>query len=78
MVTAYVQKQSDGKQLPWISSSLTGDIYLTTGELDEAITESYNSGEYTTKAPDYKASIAVLPFKNYIGDEENEWLVEGQ
>ena len=78
-VTAYVQKESNGNQLPWISTSLIGDFYLVqgTGKTDNTVVinkKHINAVDIDNP----EVSIAVLPFKNYTGKSDQNWLVEGQ
>ena len=84
-VTAYVQQESNGNQLPWISTSLIGDFYLVQGsgktDNDDLINNkdvnvlNYDNISARTNT---ETSIAVLPFKNYTGKADQNWLVEGQ
>jgi len=82
-VTSYVNEQSYGTQLPWISSSLTGDIYFVKDEADvpEAQEKEDQFISSIAKLPDRsegEVSLAMLPFRNLTGKEENDWLVTGQ
>ncbi len=84
-VTAYVQEVSTGTQLPWVSTSLTGDVYFVKGS--SGVVNPVAAGSIVTQtgireeiAPRSKmeTSIAVLPFHNYMGDEGQDWLVASQ
>ncbi len=84
-VTAYVQEGSNGVQLPWLSSSLTGDIYFVKDSASIPDLPAPDQGllyvPTISKLPernDGDVSIAVLPFTNLTGDESNSWLVTGQ
>ena len=78
-VTAYVQKESNGNQLPWISTSLIGDFYLVqgSGKTDNTIVIK-NKDVDVLNTENTEVSVAVLPFRNYTGNTDQEWLVEGQ
>jgi len=84
-VTAYVIKNSDGQQLPWVSTSLTGDFFLVPGSgktepgMDnQEIDEIQSILDEATNRSDGEISIAILPFSNLTGDKEQEYLVRGQ
>ncbi len=84
-VTAYVQKISNGQQLPWVSTSLTGDFYLVpgSGKADNAIVINNKDVDVlnidkTTNRSNTEISIAVLPFSNLTGNIEQDYLVKGQ
>jgi TolB-like protein/Flp pilus assembly protein TadD len=83
-VTAYVQERSGGAQLPWVATSLTGDIYLVqeSGKTDNTIFygNKNNPPDYDNAAASIsrETSIAVLPFNNYTGSPDQEHLVAGQ
>jgi len=82
-VTSYVNEQSYGTQLPWISSSLTGDIYFVKDEADvpEAQEKEDLFISSISKLPDRSEgdiSLAMLPFRNLTGNQDSDWLVTGQ
>ncbi len=77
-VTAYVYKKSDNHQLPWVSTSLTGDFYLVPGSGKADNKEILNSPETKTNLTDIEKSIVVLPFKNLTGKPDQDYLVQGQ
>jgi len=84
-VTAYVLKKSDNKQLPWVSTSLTGDFYLVpgSGKSDYAMDLNYTVDnvlniDNAANRSDAEISIAVLPFTNLTGKAEQDYLVKGQ
>ena len=82
-VTAHVQKISNGQQLPWVSTSLTGDFYLVpgSGKADYAMVikdvDVLNIDNATNRS-NTEISIAVLPFSNLTGNPEQDYLVKGQ
>ncbi|MEN8120086.1 MAG: caspase family protein [Bacteroidota bacterium] len=78
-VTAYVQKKSKGHQLPWISTSLIGDFYLVQNpdKTDNTIVVK-DKDVKVIDTDNSEVSVAVLPFKNYTGKSDQNWLVEGQ
>jgi TolB-like protein/Flp pilus assembly protein TadD len=77
-VTAYVFKKSGKQQLPWVSTSLTGDFYLVpgTGKADNA--EVLNTPDATFNPANPEKSVVVLPFKNLTGKPDQDYLVQGQ
>jgi TolB-like protein/Flp pilus assembly protein TadD len=77
-VTAYVYKKSDNHQLPWVSTSLTGDFYLVPGSGKADNKEVLNSPDTKTNVTDIEKSIVVLPFKNLTGKPDQDYLVQGQ
>ncbi len=84
-VTAFVHNESDGVQLPWVSTSLMGDVYLATGSAIQDNTMAVSHEEAVTSRPDKipvrpmnDIAIAVLPFKDYTGKSEQDWFVESQ
>jgi TolB-like protein/Flp pilus assembly protein TadD len=84
-VTAYVQEESNGIQLPWLSSSLTGDIYFVKDSSSMPVLPEIDKKSLyvpsISKLPersDGEVSLAILPFNNLTGDESNSWLVTGQ
>jgi len=84
-VTAYVIKKSDGQQLPWVSTSLTGDFFLVPGSgktepgMDtKEIDEIQSIIDEATNRSDGEISIAILPFSNLTGNPEQDYLVKGQ
>lgn len=82
-VTAHVQKISNGQQLPWVSTSLTGDFYLVpgSGKADNAMVikdVDVLNIDNTTDRSNSEISIAVLPFTNLTGNAEQDYLVKGQ
>ncbi|MCK4345528.1 MAG: caspase family protein [Bacteroidales bacterium] len=82
-VTAYVYRKSNGQQLPWVSTSLTGDFFLVpgSGKADYAMVikdvDVLNIDNAASRS-DTETSIAVLPFSNLTGNPEQEYLVKGQ
>ena len=76
-VTAYVFKKSSNQQLPWVSTSLTGDFYLVPGSAT-ANTEALNRPEDDDNATNIEKSVVVLPFKNLTGNPDKDYLVQGQ
>ncbi|MBA7548730.1 hypothetical protein ES705_41196 [subsurface metagenome] len=78
-VTAYVYGKSNGQQLPWVSTSLTGDFFLVpgSGKSDYAM-DINNTVDNAATRSDTETSIAVLPFTNLTGNPEQEYLVKGQ
>jgi TolB-like protein len=77
-VTAYVYKKSDNHQLPWVSTSLTGDFYLVPGSGKADNKEVLNGPDTKTNLTDIEKSIIVLPFKNLTGKQDQDYLVDGQ
>jgi TolB-like protein/Flp pilus assembly protein TadD len=77
-VTAYVFKKSDSKQLPWVSTSLTGDFYLVPGSGKANNTEVLNSHDAKINPANPEKSVVVLPFKNLTGKPDQDYLVQGQ
>ena len=77
-VTAYVYKKSDNHQLPWVSTSLTGDFYLVPGSGKADNKEILNSPDAKTNLADIEKSVVVLPFKNLTGKQNQDYLVQGQ
>ncbi|MBA7516808.1 hypothetical protein ES705_08857 [subsurface metagenome] len=84
-VTAYVQKKSNGQQLPWVSTSLTGDFFLVPGSGKADYTMVINNKDVNvlnidniTNRSNTEISIAVLPFTNLTGNTEQDYLVKGQ
>jgi len=77
-VTAYVYKKSENHQLPWVSTSLTGDFYLVPGSGKADNKEVLNSPDTKTNLTDIEKSIVVLPFKNLTGKQDQDYLVQGQ
>ncbi|MCK4824300.1 tetratricopeptide repeat protein, partial [bacterium] len=84
-VTAHVQKKSNGQQLPWVSTSLTGDFFLVPGSgkadfgMDiKDIVEKLSEIDKTAKRSDTEISLAILPFSNLTGNREQEYIVRGQ
>lgn len=77
-VTAYVLKKSNNQQLPWVSTSLTGDFYLVPGSGKADNTQILSTAVIEKKAADNERSVVVLPFKNLTGKPDLEYLVEGQ
>lgn len=84
-VTAFVLRNSNGEQLPWVSTSLTADFFMvpgtavTTLPLDKDEVEIRKS--ITKNAEDSSeegVSLAVLPFANLTGNKEMNYLVNGQ
>jgi TolB-like protein/Flp pilus assembly protein TadD len=82
-VTAYVLKRSNNQQLPWVSTSLTGDFFLVpgSGKVDNTLPNTYPDSK-TSKNIDgnmtSERSIVVLPFKNLTGKADQDYLVQGQ
>lgn len=77
-VTAYVLKKSGNQQLPWVSTSLTGDFYLVPGSGKADNTQVLSTAVIDKKTADNERSIVILPFKNLTGKPDLEYLVEGQ
>ena len=77
-VTAYVIKGSDNQQLPWVSTSLTGDFYFVPGSVRADNTEVLNSPDIKINLADREKSVVVLPFKNLTGKQDQDYLVQGQ
>ena len=81
---------TNGEQVPWESTSLTGDFYFNADQ-DKGQTKladilpDYN--ESSIDAPDYELqrkhkaagirSIAVMPILNYTGDESKDYIANG-
>ena len=82
-VTAYVYGKSNGQQLPWVSTSLTGDFFLVpgSGKADNAMVikdvDVLNIDNITNRS-NKEISIAVMPFSNLTGNAELDYLVKGQ
>jgi TolB-like protein/Flp pilus assembly protein TadD len=77
-VTAYVLRKSNNMQLPWVSTSLTGDFYLVPGSGKADNTMVSKEDEDVIKVADKERSVAVLPFKNLTGKPDLDYLVQGQ
>jgi TolB-like protein/Flp pilus assembly protein TadD len=77
-VTAFVFKKSDKQQLPWVSTSLTGDFYLVPGTGKADNKEVLNTPDATINPANLEKSIVVLPFKNLTGKPDQDYLVQGQ
>ena len=77
-VTAYVFKKSDSQQLPWVSTSLTGDFYLVPGSGNADNTEVLGRPDAKISAATLERSVVVLPFKNLTGKPDQDYLVQGQ
>jgi TolB-like protein len=77
-VTAYVFKRSARQQLPWVSTSLTGDFYLVPGSGKADNTEVLSRPDTKISAANVERSIVVLPFKNLTGNPDQDYLVQGQ
>jgi TolB-like protein/Flp pilus assembly protein TadD len=77
-VTAYVFKKSDKQQLPWVSTSLTGDFYLVPGSGKADNTEVLSRPDTKISTANVERSIVVLPFKNLTGKPDQDYLVQGQ
>jgi TolB-like protein/Flp pilus assembly protein TadD len=82
-VTAFVLKRSNSQQLPWVSTSLTGDFYLVpgSGKTDLTLAGNYLREKSSTTGaenPPAERSIVVLPFKNLTGKSDQDYLVQGQ
>ncbi|MDA3952518.1 MAG: caspase family protein [Bacteroidales bacterium] len=84
-VTAFVHKNSSGNQLPWVSTSLTGDFFLVsgTGKVNNTIIinnqkATISNIDNTKKRSNSEISIAVLPFSNLTGNSSQDYLVKGQ
>ena len=77
-VTAYVLKKTNNQQLPWVSTSLTGDFYLVPGSGKADNTQVLSTFIPEKEAADNERSVVVLPFKNLTGKQDQDYLVEGQ
>jgi TolB-like protein/Flp pilus assembly protein TadD len=83
-VTAHVQKKSNGQQLPWVSTSLTGDFFLVPGSGKPDNTLVLNNQDIIAERDDNigsidtERSIAILPFSNLTGNTDQDYLVKGQ
>ena len=77
-VTAYVLKNSRNQQLPWVSTSLTGDFYLVPGTGIADNTEVLNRPDAITNPANNERSIVVLPFKNLTGKQDLDYMVQAQ
>jgi TolB-like protein/Flp pilus assembly protein TadD len=77
-VTAFVLKKSNNQQLPWVSTSLTGDFYLVPGSGKADNTQILSKTEVYNNSHDNQKTIVVLPFKNLTGKPELDYLVQGQ
>ena len=77
-VTAYVFKNSRNQQLPWVSTSLTGDFYLVPGTGIADNTEVLNRPDAITNPANNERSIVVLPFKNLTGKQDLDYMVQAQ
>jgi len=77
-VTAYVFKKSAKQQLPWVSTSLTGDFYLVPGTGKADNTEVLNTPDASINPANLEKSVVVLPFKNLTGKPDQDYLVRGQ
>lgn len=77
-VTAYVLKNSRNKQLPWVSTSLTGDFYLVPGSGMADNSQVLNSIMTFDKAPEDEKTLVVVPFKNLTGNPDLDYIVQGQ
>lgn len=84
-VTAHVLRESMGIQLPWVSTSLTGDFFLVPGSgITDTNIENFNKAfkyddtEDLSENDDKEVSIAILPFTNLTGAPDQEYLVKGQ
>ncbi len=77
-VTAYVYKKSQNIQLPWISTSLTGDFYLVPGTGKGDNTEVLSRTDATAGLTNPEKSVVVLPFRNLTGKSDQDYLIQGQ
>ena len=77
-VTAFVFKKSDKQQLPWVSTSLTGDFYLVPGSGKADNTEVLSRPDAKISEVNPERSVVVLPFKNLTGKPDQDYLVQGQ
>ncbi len=85
-VTAHVLLESRGIQLPWVSTSMTGDFFLVpgSGKSDPGIDISGIIGKLSDPDIDSEdsgnkeISLAILPFTNLTGTTEQDYLVKGQ
>jgi TolB-like protein len=83
-------ENTNGQQVPWEASSLTGDFYFKADQQKAQtkladILPTYK--EKLAKLPDYESlrqtqaakirSIAVMPFSNYTGDDSKAYLASG-
>lgn len=85
-VTAHVLLESQGIQLPWVSTSMTGDFFLVPGSgiPDPGLDTTDMIGKLTQTpinsedAEKEEISLAILPFANLTGNTDQEYLVRGQ
>jgi TolB-like protein/Flp pilus assembly protein TadD len=77
-VRAYVMRKSKNFQMPWESTSLTGDFYLLPGSVKADNTLVLSRPDAAENTTDNERSVAVLPFKNLTGKPDLDYLVQGQ
>jgi tetratricopeptide (TPR) repeat protein len=77
-VTAHVLNKSNNMQMPWVSTSLTGDFYLVPGSVKSGNREVLESAATFKRAPANQKTIVVLPFKNLTGKSDLDYIVQGQ
>lgn len=53
-------------------------VYLHEGSPPEKSLAAYSNIDLLMRSADLEVSLAVLPFTNFTGDAEQEWLVSGQ
>ena len=90
LVRVKVMTGTNGEQVPWESTSLTGDFYFNPDQ-DKLQTKLADIlpdyKESLIEAPDYESqrqelaseirSVVILPFSNYTGDESKVYLASG-
>jgi len=102
LVRVKVRENTNGKQVPWESTSLEGDFYFNLDAdyvpadaivediepgIDDKLKELENIDPASQRMTDYKEhrknlaasirSIAILPFANYTGSENNKYIALG-
>jgi len=90
LVRIKVMNNTDGEQVPWESTSLTGDFYFNADQ-DKTQTRladilpDYNENlieplDYESQRQQFASeirSVVILPFTNYTGDESKVYLASG-